>query len=676
MMIVTTMIIAITLLSYIVLKNPLVAGMAAKGRGVATSVVWRRNISGSVILGIIGTGSSIINLFAIYILLPPNLNRNMADITQLNSVKFAELRIIIDTAKLYGGYVSDIVLSLNAPAMHAFNAALEETEAVMAAANVLLKDVAAANSQHLLSIGYKLYDHYQHIRRATEEFSNMARNAEYSRMAMYNFSGSTLGIITDARNKLIDLCESYVKLDVDTNTAGLKWFMTGINVSANLPIVLMFLFESHHTNGFIVELVRRAVKIATGVNRDKLMQIIEHEKNALFGATRVKFPYSGIQKLMVRCGLVPVTASMNMVTLLDVIADWSPKLITGGATKAATKSRRQKTKEPPVVIHHEAPTSVTIKVAPENKCQDDAAQCLQKLAEDNKICVVLIDKTSPGPVEFNINGLISDEYVDKYGLRTGPAICIDERVLKRFNTVSELSAPTLAAPKDVMIWRPESPNAIVFETLNGSLFRVMGTNLTEIIIPRSAIKPLIEGVNTRLLKYHRLHEAEILANCFDVKAAEIASAYEANDVQFPAESAQNMIADRLGVLFRERIMASPPRSTREFRELVDKEHIAPILTSVFLSYIADVRDPEYVVSYVVKFEDLIRLFVKEYEIGVRSAKVNDLTFRERSPRDLAQFLGDLFADIVKAALKELDRAKKFVDLEQSYKEFYMQRKMI
>jgi DNA-directed RNA polymerase alpha subunit len=147
-------------------------------------------------------------------------------------------------------------------------------------------------------------------------------------------------------------------------------------------------------------------------------------------------------------------------------------------------------------------------------------------------------------------------------------------------------------------------------------------------------------------------------------------------VQFPIETARRDLSEKLMEAFTERVTIVLPKNLQEFKELIDKDQISSILMGVFLKFLPVSQNPEYAITYIVRFEDIIRLFNKEIDAHMRNIKITDLTFRERSPNDLRKFLIDTFGDVVRRSVDEMRKTKKFDDIETSLKEFYMEQKNI
>ena len=612
------------------------------------------------------------------------------EIAALNSQKFNQINQIVSLGQAYAKYVNEIVMSLNKDEMNSYDVAIKYLIDAAAPVDALI----ASLDKTILGSAHALYDIYARITYELANIRKVVANPNYSKMAMYNFSGTTLNTIVLTRNQLIELIDNYTEIDVDSDSELIKHLINKINVGANIKTVLIFLMDTPSTNRFVVDLVKVAVTHTSGTNRDKLLSIIEREKDKIFSARRVKLPYGGVQGLVVRCGLVPVTSSMEFKQLLEIInnvqLDAPADTITGGGTKRAIKtaktaakytkrqlskdklskdklpSDKSTSKDKPKPIDHVTSTFMLV-----DGCIDE---CFEHLAKINSMCVLLINKCTPNPIEFNINGLISTEYVEKYDLRARVGSCIDEKVLKRYNTVSELQ-PGVTAPSELQIWG-QGDFALVFETINGKLFKLLSNDINKYVTPTYLLKPFIAGVNNRLLKYNLLHENEILSKYIDPKAGDTLASYQKTTAQFPIENALRDAREKLNEAFAEKITSYLPKSLQEFKEFIDKDKITSILTGVFLKYLPAAQNPEYAITYIVRFEDGIRAFNKEIDTNMRHAKVTDLSFRERSPNDLRRFLIDSFGDIVRISMDQMQKTKKFDDIEISLKEFYMDNKNI
>lgn len=612
------------------------------------------------------------------------------DIIELNKTKQFEVQLIIDLGKSYGKYINDIVMSLNKDEMVSYDAAITALVKLREDTATLAQGLTMPIEQLLLK-SHELYQTYSDISANIAALHRVAMNPNYSRMAMYNFSGTTLNTIVINRNQLIETIERYSEINIDTDTKILKELIIRARVQEHLKQVLLFLMGSEHsTNRYIIELVRMAVKYTAGADRVKLLNIVEQEKDKTLKSSRQRLDYPGVQGLIVRCGLVPVTESVSFVDLLKLIdgvqihdtlsvdkrGDYAEMLdkIGGSRKERTVRSAIKTTKTQSKYVKSRPQTTINTAATSMFTTANCTAECFEHLAKSNDLCVVLIDKCSNNPIEFNINGLISTEYVEKYDLRTRPGACVDDKVLKRYNTVSEMTAAR-TEPAKLQSWG-QGAAALVIETINGDKYRILCNSMNHYFTPMSVIAPYMAGLNNRLIKYHLLHENDILAKCFDTKARDILANYQKSTVQFPIETARRDLSEKLMESFTERVTTVLPKNLQEFKELVDKDQINSIMMGVFLKFLPVSQNPEYAITYIVRFEDIIRLFNKEIDVHMRNIKITDLTFRERSPNDLRKFLIDTFGDVVRRSIDEMRKTKKFDDIETSLKEFYMEQKNI
>ena len=178
-----------------------------------------------------------------------------------------------------------------------------------------------------------------------------------------------------------------------------------------------------------------------------------------------------------------------------------------------------------------------------------------------------------------------------------------------------------------------------------------------------------------------MHENDIINKCFDPKSHAILAAYEEEkQTALSSDIIKGQIIYEFTQTFEDKLSKKVPSTSGEFYHMVlgDNEEINDILLDRLIDTmgIHTKGSNEYTLTYLTKFDTIIRQFIKELENSAKKHHVGHLIFKERSGADLKKYLMDIYKDIITNAVNELDRSKQWTEYDVSIKEFFIERKYI
>ncbi len=538
----------------------------------------------------------------------------------------------------YFKIVKDIILSMNPKLHNSFIAAMETVKTtietlrgICARINVQGNDVAQA-----LALGYDIYDSLGQINSAIDVIYDTVSNENYAKMALYNMSATfTTGVQSD-KTMLLSLLEKYhAMLEDDVDIIGP--LLQIVNAKANSAQIILYFADSKRLNKFMIELLRDTIGHVTGANKQKLLDIIEGQKDTLLGAKRINITYPGPQSPLVRYNLCPKMASVPIWELFEALGGkWVNKI--------------------------------------------GLVENLDRLAHEIGAAIIVIDKSSKSPIEFDIRGLVSSEYIVQNNLKISIQAGLNKKILERYNTVKELEpGRSLMEQAVTRILPPGAKRAAVIETLNGNLYRVV-SNTDKLFVDIESINGLINGLSTRPMEYHKIHEEDIVMKCFDPKANVILTAYnEEKRAMLPSDVIKGQVIQDFMETYERKFDKSIPREPNDVWNVVtDVNEINQILLNR-LTHTMGVHgkgSAEYTITYMTKFDSIIRQFIKELENRLKGANLTPMLFKEIRGEDLKKHVLSICKDILLKVVDELDRSRQWSEYDFSLKEYFLERKYI
>lgn len=280
--------------------------------------------------------------------------------------------------------------------------------------------------------------------------------------------------------------------------------------------------------------------------------------------------------------------------------------------------------------------------------------------------VVVINMSVGTPVQFNLRGLIDLEYITENGLKTSPFSGVTKKILERFNTAETLNgAPSTTPPVQVYKGADESLPPRIFQLLTAEFAREM----TGTYAP---------GVSGRPHAYNKIQETTIIANMMDPRAPTIAAEYEvAKATKFDSGVVRAAITERLVSNFK--TVAAGAKTLDDLRDAaVDQDYISTTLIDILVmsTGLRGRKSPEHIITYLSKFDGIIRAFTKEVEKRWGTSGISRRIFVEYTADKLITHAAGVYTTILDAAMLELDKTGSWSEYDMSVKEYFLDKKLL
>ncbi len=540
----------------------------------------------------------------------------MEQIQVLLNSRIDVVRLFIKLASQYIELIVDVIRGLNPDEYTGIQ------EAFAAMDKILSSLVISANSNLIASMN-QLYINISDLDMYINRILSTVANQHYANRATHNKSTTAAVNVLHIKNSVLNAYEKYSDISLKDDDAIMSIVLGLISPDD----AFVFIIANENTiNKFTTKLIQWTSPKIAGERRRRLEMLIEKQKDLLLASTRLRLTGPGIHGLICRYNLRPMSSSMSPETLLNSL----------GANYNSEKS-----------FHDN----------------------LRKFAGQNG--VILFNKSTKSPVEFNSAGLLtpSDPPIN-------PLAGLNKRIIEKYNTANMLPYGGQSQPAEIILPGNITQPATwyIFETINGTDWRMLAEK-----IPADRITGILHGLTTRPQQYHAIQSAEILTKYIDARSKSLLSEYEIVINNMPStEPLKIAISDRIMAGFEQRATADVPKSPEEFANaMINNDDIEKILLDV-LTHSTGVKGKgaaEYLVTYVAKFDSIIRTFTKEFE---RQWNIHPLTARffEENKNISVGSLAEIGRAIVKSTIDELDRSKLWSDYDQTLKEFFMEQKQI
>ncbi len=460
----------------------------------------------------------------------------------------------------------------------------------------------------------KMYDDLQSLEKSVHVLFGMMSNETYMKMALYNMSSTYTINLRNEKAKAFTAFEKYQDASIADDTIIHNIVYDTIGLKDNPEIALMFISDNIDVvNKFTIALVGYVIKYLSGDKRRSLELIVERQKDIVFGHSMQRYTTITMNSLY------PITKSMPLSELMSMIGV--------------------------------------------------RATSIDQFAERHN--VVYINNGSKSPIEFDMRGLINQEYIIANGLKTTPSTGLTKKIIERFNTAKYLGRGLFATEVTV---RGEGPEWYIIETLNGTLFRILG-NLSTVNYKTSAntIQSLIGGLSLRPHEYNKLLSESILDNCFDAKAQLVLDSYvEEKKIIKSSDPTKDKVITALMKYFSDNLTITASTTDRTIRDVFKSDAVYDILHTV-LPHKTGIHGKgytEYLVTYNLKFDSLVRKFIKELD----RVWDNIITARDKSEREpdaLREYIMETVRRLIRRAADALDGDNIWTEYDSSLKEYFL-----
>lgn len=456
----------------------------------------------------------------------------------------------------------------------------------------------------------------------------MTSNSEYNKQALFNMSFTYGESIQLHQNMVINSHAKFSKI-INTFTSALIDSFKVLGMSTD--DIYLFVMNQDRVNYFIKYLIGQLISKLTGVKKTSIIQKVEILKDKIFNATRINLDtFTGIQGLLTRSNLIPMTNSMDLPELFN-----------------------------------EMEYNYNINLT--------ADENLRNLPDS----VIVINKSNNSPIEYNMDKLLEEpEY------RINPMMGIGPKVIQRANTVIKL--PIVDSGSESIKRYVSGEDWVIIETINGDKYRQLGRKNTssdengnsihKYFFTADEIPGLLIGVTTRPHYYNCIQGAEIFKNCFDPNIDLLMTEYESAILKRSNSSSIGfLILDKLTSIMETKLDSI--NTVYDFKlSIIDKDFITDTLTELLIKS-KGINNSEFTLTYHARFDEVIKLFIRSLErksINKIPAKI----FTSLSKDSLKSTLLTIYKEILTATIKELDEAKKWTNYELSLKEFMLETKQI
>lgn len=549
--------------------------------------------------------------------------RTMETIPEILRARMESIFVIVEKASRYLEIVREIVQSINSAEYKKVNDDLATMRSF--AEEIPTMDITQV---HLLRNMTNLYQKFVTIEQCFASVVSLFENQTYTKLAVYNMSSTYTTNIYHERNAAILAHEKY--LDTATRDDEIIFKIVFDKITDINEAVAFVIDNENIINKFTIKLIHWVISNTSGEKRRRVELIVEKQKDILLNATRMDMRNQpGVQGLIYRYNLRPLTPSIPINELFDQLgAKYNAKISPNENFESFVR------KGPGLIV---------------------------------------INKATSSPVEFSLSGLIDIDYVTAHDLKTNPLSGLTKKIVERFNTARLLPRGGVSEPVKHFVGKTQ--NWYVIESINGELWRILGLR-GEKIIPNDAIIGIIKGLTTRPHQYNVMQCETILKKCLDPKAKVLLMDYEEEKIAAPSsEPIRFAIIDTLTRGFETRL--AKINNPNSFRELaIDRDNINETLLDILThsTGIYGKGSSEYLITYIAKFDGIIRAFTKELERRWGEEVLPERLFKEHSGEDLKNMLRTIFISVVTASVDELDRSRTWTEYDMTLKEFFLERK--
>lgn len=498
--------------------------------------------------------------------------------------------------------------------------------------HIQITTVSVINDELLLSV-YKLYEMFNNVDLNIRTIMRLFNSELYARMILTEMSSAShadlrMDVMRSKNNR--DKYESHGSED--------EFYFAEINtVIRSDPVYIdtayTFVVNAKLINKFVIDLLKSLMQITSSGRKKILKQLVREMMIKTLNYARIPLNDEiGIAGRILSYGLKPVTSSMPMREMFKHIG----------------------------MTYH----------------TDD----LQSIANDNKICIVIMNCASKSPVEFNFSGVIDSAYVNSNDLKVKFMSGINKKILTRYTTASMLPTHHPVAPSTMRVFMCSSntTKSIIIETINGTDYRILSTDESPFCqIP----KGLIEGITTLPTVYSLLHMKNIFnsraGDMFDPNSKMVLNRYADDQKIIPSsEPIKNLVCEDILGYFKSHV-----HSISKYGDVIDvvlsKRFREIVLSTVFARargnnpFIGKPKSSEYLITYISKLDNLISKFMKSIIREASDESLSDRFFKELPINELETMIISTFTNILHKAADKLDSENLWTGYGVSLKEYLL-----
>jgi hypothetical protein len=340
--------------------------------------------------------------------------------------------------------------------------------------------------------------------------------------------------------------------------------------------------------------------------------------------------------------------------------------------------------------------------------------------------VILLSNKLPGPIEYDLRGLIDTSYIALNNLQQTHNQGLNNRIIKRFNTIISLDSVTNDTNEinEINIKLQNTNNSVgdklpcvgdklpcvgdklpcvdvrlpcvdvrlhcvdvrlpcvyVIESLANGLYRLLGyKHSTSNVVPVHKVACLLGKTSMRRQEYNRIQGQKIVINCFDTQSIYNQSEYDNKKVKRPPmDLLRTAISDKLMALVRvpnqqpHDASQQPHDASQQPHEVWNQHVVSNILLSCLphISGSAGIHnDTEITISFLLKFSIIAK---KYYSILIQVLESNSNILYKIPDSDEYK---DQLRKILLTVFNESQKIQLWNDYDSSLKRWIIEKRLI
>lgn len=288
-----------------------------------------------------------------------------------------------------------------------------------------------------------------------------------------------------------------------------------------------------------------------------------------------------------------------------------------------------------------------------------------KSLSSNGPSIIILRNGCPSPILFNMDGLVSIDYITSHDLLTRTFAGLNKKIISRYNTVC-VGEDT--SPGQIEIIPGTDVLYTVYENISGDKYRLLKLNNTQELLKESQVK-FIKSVSSRPIHYAN----QSYVSPIDPYYTRRVDKYMSTRVNLSSDIIQRRIYEKLVTWF-ETIIQNITSNQTFHQYIIDKdvinETIIDILTSETETY-SDYTDPEIMCSHIIKFESICKEFTQIIEKNLMKINIPSRLFAEETPSAVKNTLYGYMNDLYKPAIEDMgDRWAEFeMEIKESFSKY-------
>ncbi len=596
----------------------------------------------------------------------------MDNLKEIIKNRFNQIEKYLESIKKYFSTVKVIIEGTNINDYRKINENIEFISKFVAT-DVDLSGLLSKDDKLKIMALNDLWSNLQKLYDAIDEFDSILLADKYVDRVIFMMSQSGGMEFKLFRMNIFNAHERLINEIKDTDNN----LFNSIIPTLNRGNCIEFLLTNDTTNSFTTALMFYLMKTGNENERTRMRKLIENRKDVALGVTRKLLFGSGnsIENLPLLYGLVPACQVMSIELLLKEIGFGS---IHGGLSKKEYHTTR--TSDSPIMVST-APISKRI-YAPLRTVisKSDLIKSLQNIsdASHGEFGFVLLNRGSKSIIEFDIRGLISPSYVS--ALATGPNFGLNKKFIKRFSTVTHHNE---FRGDDIINVIPENANikyVYIIDLFIDETFGEGGTKISGRILSLElgkyktqvdTVPGLLVGISSRPYRYNEILSDKILTNYSDSLAEGIISTLGEIKSGKSSEAIKNTLLNS----FLEHYDAEKPTTYDNFKALFTSwGELDGILIKAMMHIVHKQPTAEMLLTYLVKIDDVSRMFNAELELALKDANVSVEMFTQLNKEDLRKQLREITRQVVTTAANQLDQGNQWTKHSLSLKEHFIDKK--